>query len=405
MHEGRSPPLQVLLVFLRLGLTSFGGPIAHVGYFRREFVERRHWLDEAEFAGLLALCQFLPGPASSQMGIAIGLNRAGPAGALAAWLGFTLPSALLLISFGLGVIDPGVLHHAAWIHGLLVAAVAVVAQAVCAMSRQFCRTPLHWAFAGCAALACLQGGAGLTQMAVIAVAACAGWALRSTPVELPTAAPGKRPALSRRFGSICLLLFALLLLALPIAASLSSSHALALADRFYRAGSLVFGGGHVVLPLLQSQVVPPGWISNQLFLAGYGAAQAVPGPLFSFAAYLGATMTPQPNGWPGAVLCLVAIFLPSFLLVFGVTPFWQLLRLRADVGRALQGVNAAVVGVLFAALCHPVFTSAIRGPADFGIAFVGLLLLVRWRVPSWAVLLLCTAGSVLMEAATRASAG
>jgi chromate transporter len=288
-----------------------------------------------------------------------------------------------------------VLHHAAWVHGLLVAAVAIVAQAVCAMSRQFCRTPLQWAFAGCAALACLLGGAGLTQMAVIAVAACAGWALLSAPVDFPDAAPAGEAVLSRRFGSICLLVFALLLLGLPLAALLGSSHALVLADRFYRTGSLVFGGGHVVLPLLQSQLVPPGWISNQLFLAGYGAAQAVPGPLFSFAAYLGATMRPQPNGWPGAVLCLVAIFLPSFLLVFGVTPFWQVLRHRPDVRRALQGVNAAVVGVLFAALCHPVFTSAIQSPADLAIAAIGLLLLVRWRVPSWAVLLLCTACSVL----------
>jgi chromate transporter len=281
----------------------------------------------------------------------------------------------------------------------------VVAQAVGAMGRQFCRTPLLWTFAGTAALACLAGSAGLTQMAVIAVAACAGWALLSAPGDLPAAAPAEQAAMSRRFGSLCLLVFALLLLGLPLAASLSSSHALVLADRFYRAGSLVFGGGHVVLPLLQSQLVPPGWISNQLFLAGYGAAQAVPGPLFSFAAFLGATMTPQPNGWPGAALCLVAIYVPSFLLVFGVTPFWQVLRHRADVRRALQGVNAAVVGVLFAAFCHPVFTSAIRSPADFAIATIGLALLVRARLPSWAVLLLCTACSVLLQAASSGSAG
>jgi chromate transporter len=405
MSERPGASLQVLLVFGRLGLSSFGGPIAHIGYFRREFVERRRWLDETQFAGLLALCQFLPGPSSSQMGIAIGLRRAGIAGALAAWVGFTFPSALLLVAFGLGVLDPGVLHHESWIHGLLVAAVAVVAQAVCAMSRQFCRTAAHWAFAGIAALACLQGGAGLTQMAVIAAAAVAGWGLLRPPAEPPAAAPSQPIGLSRRAGAWCLLVFALLLAALPLAAMLSASHALMLADRFYRAGSLVFGGGHVVLPLLQAQVVPPGWISNQLFLAGYGAAQAVPGPLFSFAAYLGATMLPQPHGWPGAVLCLAAIYLPSFLLVFGVMPFWDTLARRADVRCALQGVNAAVVGVLFAALCRPVFPSAIHGPADLAIAAIGLLLLVRARAPSWAVLLICTAGSVLLRAAIQASAG
>jgi chromate transporter len=404
MREPRRASLQVLLVFLRLGLSSFGGPIAHIGYFRREFVERRGWLAEADFAGLLALCQFLPGPASSQMGIAIGLRRAGIVGAVAAWLGFTLPSALLLVAFGVGVVDPGVLHHAAWVHGLLVAAVAIVAQAVCAMSRQFCRSAAQWAFAGIAALACLQRGAGLMQMAVIGVAACAGWGLLRAPVDIPVPAPGEPSALSRRTGALCLLVFALLLLALPLAASLRANHALMLADRFYRAGSLVFGGGHVVLPLLQAQVVPPGWITNQLFLAGYGAAQAVPGPLFSFAAYLGATMGPQPHGWPGAALCLTAIYLPSFLLVFGVTPYWETLQRRAGVRRALQGVNAAVVGVLFAALCHPVFTSAIHGAADLAIAALGLLLLVRARVPSWAVLLLCAAGSVLLRS-TQASAG
>jgi chromate transporter len=405
MSERPGAPLQVLLVFLRLGLSSFGGPIAHIGYFRREFVERRRWLAEAEFAGLLALCQFLPGPASSQLGIAIGLRRAGVVGALAAWLGFTVPSALLLVAFGLGVLDPGVLHHASWIHGLLVAAVAIVAQAVCAMSRQFCRTAAQWACAGVAALACLRGGAGLTQMAVLAAAALLGWGLLRAPVELPAAVPAPPIGLSRRDGAWCLLLFALLLAALPVAAALSTNHALMLVDRFYRAGSLVFGGGHVVLPLLQAQVVPPGWISNQLFLAGYGAAQAVPGPLFSFAAYLGATMLPPPHGWSGAALCLVAMYLPSFLLVFGVMPFWDTLRSRARVRSALQAVNAAVVGVLFAALCRPVVSSAIHGPADLAVAAIGLLLLVRAGTPSWAVLLLCTAGSVLLGAATQASAG
>jgi chromate transporter len=397
VRERRSPPARVWLIFLGLGLRSFGGPVAHLAYFRDEFVERRHWLEEREFADLLALCQFLPGPASSQMGIAIGLHRAGIAGALAAWLGFTLPSALLLVGFGLKVLDPGMLRDAAWIHGLLVAAVAVVAQAVYAMGRQFCRTALQGVFAAAAALACLLAGSGLIQIAVMAAAAGAGWRLFPAPLDPSATALAEPAVISRRLGATCLLIFILLLLTLPLAAAVHPSHALALLDRFYRTGALVFGGGHVVLPLLQAQVVPPGWISDQLFLAGYGAAQAVPGPLFSFAAYLGATMTPAPHGWPGAALCLLAIFLPSFLLVFGVTPFWHTLRHRMDVRRALQGVNAAVVGVLFAALCHPVFTSAIHGAADFAIALLGLLLLARTRTPCWAVLLLCTAGSVLLQ--------
>ena len=399
------PLLQVLLVFLRLGLSSFGGPIAHIGYFRREFVERRGWIAPQEFAGLLALCQFLPGPASSQMGIAIGLRRAGVMGALAAWIGFTLPSALLLVAFGLKIVDPGLPHHASWVHGLLVAAVAVVAQAVLAMSGQFCRTAVQWVLAGGAALACLWGGTGLTQIVVLAAAAAAGSILLRAGADLPPIASAHASALTRRFGAGCLVAFVLLLVSLPLAAALSGNHALILVDRFYRTGSLVFGGGHVVLPLLQAQLVPPGWISNQRFLAGYAAAQAMPGPLFSFAAYLGATMTPRPHGWAGAALCLLAIFLPSFLLVFGVTPFWDSLSRREGVRRALQGINAAVVGVLFAALCTPVFTSAILRPADLALAVIGLVLLLRWRTPSWAVLLLCTAGSVLLHALGQASAG
>ncbi len=403
--ESDRPLLQVLLVFLRLGLSSFGGPIAHIGYFRREFVERRVWIAEQEFAGLLAMCQFLPGPASSQMGIAIGLRRAGVMGALAAWTGFTLPSALLLVVFGLNVVDSELLLHPSWIHGLLVAAVAVVAQAVIAMSRQFCRTAMQWVLAGAAALACLWGTAGLTQIVVLIAAAAAGWILPHTGDDLLSAAPAGTSALTRRFGAVSLAAFLLLLGSLPLAAALSGNHALALVDRFYRTGSLVFGGGHVVLPMLQAQVVPPGWISNQRFLAGYAAAQAVPGPLFSFAAYLGATMTPRPHGWPGAALCLLAIFLPSFLLVFGVTPFWESLAGREGARRALRGINAAVVGVLFAALCTPVFTSAIFRPMDLALAGIGLLLLLRWRTPGWAVLLLCTAGSVLLHAVGQASAG
>jgi chromate transporter len=396
--------LQVLLAFLKLGLTSFGGPIAHLGYFRHQFVERRRWLDDAEFAELVALCQFLPGPASSQVGIAIGQNRAGPLGALAAWLGFTLPSALLLIGFAQHFVGPGELLNPPWLHGLLIAAVAVVTQAVWTMGRQFCAGRVPLVIAVSAAIACTLAGTGLTQLLALAAAATVGWLLLPMPVDarpdLPTAtddaaadAPASRPA-----GIVALLIFVVLLIGLPMAASMTADHTLALVDRFFRAGSLVFGGGHVVLPLLQAQVVPPGWISNQSFLAGYAAAQAVPGPLFSFAAYLGAAMQPAPHGWLGAAICLAAIFLPSFLLVFGVMPFWATLRQRAGVRSALRGVNAAVVGVLLSALYNPVFTSAIHSAGDLAIALIGFLLLVVWNVPSWSVLLLCT-GYALVRAA------
>jgi chromate transporter len=314
MRARSSSAWQVLLAFLALGLTSFGGPVAHLGYFRRQFVERRGWLDAAEFADLVALCQFLPGPASSQVGIAIGLARAGAIGAVAAWVGFTLPSALLLIGFARHAVEPGMLLHAAWLHGLLIAAAAVVAQAVWSMGRQFCAGVVPALIGVAAALVCTLSGGGLSQIIVLAAAAAAGWLLPQSlllPRILPQEAlPQEAQALagavvSRRAAVPALLLFGLMLIGLPLAASISANHALALVDRFYRTGALVFGGGHVVLPLLQAQVIAPGWISDQSFLAGYAAAQAVPGPLFSFAAYLGAAMTPAPNGWSGALICLL----------------------------------------------------------------------------------------------------
>ena len=396
-----SSALQVLFAFLKLGLTSFGGPIAHLGYFRHQFVERRRWLDDAEFAELVALCQFLPGPASSQVGIAIGLKRAGPLGALAAWLGFTLPSALLMAGFAQHFVGADELLHAPWVHGLLIAAVAVVAQAVWSMGRQFCAGRMPLAIALVAAFICTLAGNGLTQLLVLAAAAGTGWLLLPSTDDLRPRSPGNptdapvAAAISRRGAIVALLLFAGLLIGLPIADSMTANHALALADRFFRTGSLVFGGGHVVLPLLQAQVVPPGWISNQSFLAGYAAAQAVPGPLFTFAGYLGAAMGPAPNGWPGAALCLLAIFLPSFLLVFGVMPFWSTLRQGAGVRSALRGVNAAVVGVLLSALYQPVFISAIHTSADFAVALAGFLLLLLGRLPSWSVLLLCIGYALL----------
>jgi chromate transporter len=389
MDSRTGSALQVLIAFLRLGLTSFGGPVAHLGYFRQQFVERRRWLDHAEFAELVALCQFLPGPASSQLGMAIGLKRAGALGALAAWLGFTLPSALLLIGFARHLLAPDPLHGAPWLHGLLIAAVAVVAQAVWSMGRQFCVGALSLTIGALAAAACSLVGGSMIQVGVLAAAAAMGWLLFPEAAEARARFAATDIAISRRAGGAALLIFTLLLVTLPLAASMTANHALRLADRFFRTGSLVFGGGHVVMPLLQAQVVPPGWISNQSFLAGYALAQAVPGPLFSFAGYLGAAMTPAPNGWPGAAICLAAIFLPSFLLVFGVMPFWAALRHRAAVRSALRGVNAAVVGILLSALYNPVFTSAIDGAADFAMALLGFLLLVLGRLPGWSVLLLC----------------
>ena len=389
MDSRTGSALQVLIAFLRLGLTSFGGPVAHLGYFRQQFVERRRWLDHAEFAELVALCQFLPGPASSQLGMAIGLKRAGALGALAAWLGFTLPSALLLIGFARHLLAPDPLHGAPWLHGLLIAAVAVVAQAVWSMGRQFCVGGLSLAIGALATAACSLVGGSMIQVGVLAAAAAMGWLLFPEAAEARARFAATDIAISRRAGGAALLIFTLLLVALPLATSMTANHALRLADRFFRTGSLVFGGGHVVMPLLQAQVVPPGWISNQSFLAGYALAQAVPGPLFSFAGYLGAAMTPAPNGWPGAAICLAAIFLPSFLLVFGVMPFWAALRHRAAVRSALRGVNAAVVGILLSALYNPVFTSAIDGAADFAMALLGFLLLVLGRLPGWSVLLLC----------------
>jgi chromate transporter len=404
MRNQQSSALQVLAAFLKLGLVSFGGPIAHLGYFRQQFVQRLGWLDDAEFAELVALCQFLPGPASSQVGIAIGLKCAGLRGALAAWLGFTLPSALLLVAFALHFDGPAALLRAPWVHGLLVATVAVVAQAVWTMGRQFCaaRVPLLLALG--AALMCLLAGGGLIQLLVLALAAALGWLLLAPSPAVPGSVPVRgqfsTDRAARRSGIVMLSLFVLLLLGLPLAAALSADHTLALVDRFFRTGSLVFGGGHVVLPLLQAQVVPPGWISNQSFLGGYAAAQAVPGPLFSFAAYLGAAMAPHPNGWAGAAICLAAIYLPAFLLVGGVLPFWALLRQRTGARGALAGINAAVVGVLLGALYNPVFLNAIHSAADFAVALAGFLMLQILRLPSWALLLLCAGYAVFSPAAS-----
>ena len=386
----RVSPSQLLFVFLRLGLTSFGGPVAHLGYFREEFVARRRWLDERAYADLVALCQFLPGPASSQVGIGVGLAKGGFLGALAAWTGFTLPSALVLTLFGLGVASLGDQVAGGWLHGLKVVAVAVVAQAIWGMARSLCPDAPRASVAIGATLVVLAWPTPLAQVGVILAGGLAGLMLAQSSAEGEHVALGA--GVGRGWAVAALVAFFALLVGLPAIASLVPGQTLALVDSFYRSGSLVFGGGHVVLPLLQSEVVPPGWVGNDAFMAGYGAAQAVPGPLFTFAAYLGAVMEPKPNGWAGAVVCLLAVFAPSFLLVVGALPFWDRLRRVGPVRRALVGVNAAVVGLLLAAFYNPVWTSAIFTPADFGLALAAFGLLELWKAPPWLVVMLCAAG-------------
>jgi chromate transporter len=386
---------EVLLVFLRLGLTSFGGPIAHLGYFHDEFVVRRRWLEEKTYADLVALCQFLPGPASSQVGLAIGLSRAGYLGSLAAWVGFTLPSAIALVLFAYGVEAFGGALGSGWLHGLKVVAVAVVAQAVLSMMRSLTPDRERATLAVVATVLIIAIPSAWGQIGAIVLGGVAGVILfRSLPPTDHVALPHP---ISRTVGALALVLFFLLLLGLPLLAAVIPNQGLTLFEAFYRAGSLVFGGGHVVLPLLQASVVPPGWVTNDAFLAGYGAAQAVPGPLFTFAAYLGAVMGPQPNGWAGASLCLVAVFLPSFLLVFGALPFWDELRRRRWAQSALTGVNAAVVGLLLAALYNPVWTAGITSGADFALGSAAFLLLFMWKTPPWLVVVLSAAGGALIS--------
>jgi chromate transporter len=399
-HPAPSSPrgrlLEVLAVATRLGLTSFGGPVAHLGYFRQEYVVRRRWLDEQTYADLVALCQFLPGPASSQVGIAVGILRAGLAGGLAAWLGFTLPSAVALVAFAYGVSAVAV-ADAPWLHGLKVAAVAVVAQAVWGMARSLCPDRERATVAIVAALGVLAWPGAGGQVLVIALAGLVGWRLLGA--DAAPAGTAARVAHGRGLAAASLALFGALLAAAPLARQLAPSQPLAVFDSFYRAGALVFGGGHVVLPLLYAEVVPPGWVSAEQFVAGYGAAQAVPGPLFTFAAYLGAVMLVPPNGWRGAALACCAVFLPSFLLVVGALPFWDALRARRDVQGAVRGINAAVVGLLLAALYAPVWTSAIHAPRDFGLALAAFALLAFWKVPPWLVVALSAAGATALAAA------
>ena len=394
--------LRVFRAFLRLGLTSFGGPTAHLGFFHDEFVTRRRWLDGASWADLVALCQFMPGPASSQAGLAIGYLRAGWAGAAMAWIGFTMPSAIIMTLFALGFAY-GWSGEAAWLHALKLVAVAVVAQAAWTMGRSLWTDRRRAAIGLVAAFLLLLLPLPAMQIAVIAAGALAGrWLLESeSGPESPRGAGEGLPVVSRghrRTGALLLGVFAVSIVALPLAVTAGASPGLAVFDAFYRAGALVFGGGHVVLPLLEGEVVTPGWIDRDAFLAGYGAAQALPGPLFTIAAFLGAHIPFFESPLIGALVALVAIFAPSFLLVPGLLPLWSGLRGRRGARTALAGVNAAVVGLLIAALYDPVFTGSVRGAADFAwvLGAFALLFVLRW--PPWLVVVLA---AVAAEAVDR----
>ena len=389
---------EVFLAFLKLGLTSFGGPIAHLGYFREELVVRRRWIDESAYADLVALCQFLPGPASSQVGFALGLWRGGPLGALAAWAAFTLPSAILLVIFAMGAaafdgaVAQGVLH------GLKIVAVAVVAQAVWGMARSLTPDRQRASIAVLSVLTVVLVAGAVGQLAAIALGVIGGlWLCRDVPT---TTVGAIRFPVSKPAGWIALALFVVLLVGLPLLASVVGNHGVDLFDAFYRSGSLVFGGGHVVLPLLYAETVASGWVSKDTFLAGYGAAQAAPGPLFTFAAYLGAASGPMPNGVLGAAIALVGIFLPGFLLLVGTLPFWDELRTRTWAQAGMRGANAAVVGILGAALYNPVWTSAVLRPIDFALAVAGFVALVVWKASPWLVVVtLAAVGGVVGAAA------
>lgn len=382
--------LEVLVVSTKLGLTSFGGPIAHLGYFHQEYISRRKWLDERSYADLVALCQFLPGPASSQVGIGIGVIRAGLLGGLIAWLGFTLPSIIALVSFAF-LFQGFDIGNAGWIHGLKIVAVAIVAQAILGMGQKLAPDRNRVTIAIIASSATLLWQTAFSQVLLIVIAGFVGMMLyRKTVIPEST---NLTVPISRSFAVLCLAVFFGLLILLPLLRQFVVADWLSLFDSFYRSGSLVFGGGHVVLPLLEREVVPTGWISKADFLAGYGAAQAVPGPLFTFAGYLGAMI----SGVTGAFIATVAIFLPAFLLIVGALPFWNSLRRSSKVQGALFGINAAVVGILLAALYNPLWTTAILAPVDFALASILFLMLVFWKLPPWVVVISGAIGGTLIS--------
>jgi chromate transporter len=392
-------PLEVLRVFLKMGLISFGGPVAHIGYFRQEFVVRRRWIGDAAYTDLVALCQFLPGPASSQVGFSIGLLRAGYLGGLAAWAGFTLPSAIALVLFSYGADQLHGVLGTGMLHGLKLVAVAVVAQAVWGMARTLCPDRERASIAAAAALISLLGSSSITQVCGIILGGIAGlWLCRSA---VPAWTEAIAAPVSRKAAFASLAVFVVLLVGLPMLRGLGLSQGVARFDAFYRSGALVFGGGHVVLPLLRDAFVSPGWLSDDTFLAGYGAAQAAPGPLFSFAAYLGAVVEPASHGIPGAALGLVGIFLPGMLLLIGTLPFWEAFRTHANAQAAMRGINAAVVGLLGAALYNPVWSSSVRTSGDLGVTLIGFVALTAWRAPP---LLVVIFGAVAGMALALASA-
>jgi chromate transporter len=391
-NEKRSKAASLLEVFsvsTKLGLTSFGGPIAHLGYFHNEYIRRRKWMDERSYADMVALCQFLPGPASSQIGIGIGVVRAGLLGGLIAWLGFTLPSVIALVAFAF-LLQGFDIGSAGWIHGLKIVAVAIVAHAILGMGQKLTPDRDRITIAVIAAAITLSWPTAYTQVLIILAAALVGlWLYRKQVIQ---DVPNLQIAVSRTFGIVCLVIFFGLLIVLPLIRQWGEAGWLAMFDSFYRSGSLVFGGGHVVLPLLEREVVPTGWVGKEDFLAGYGAAQAVPGPLFTFAAYLGA----MAGGISGAVIATIAIFLPAFLLILGALPFWSGLRKSPKIQGALVGINAAVVGILLAALYDPLWTTAILGPMDFALAAILFIMLVYWKLPPWVIVVSGAAGGMML---------
>ncbi len=387
---------RVFIIFLRLGLTSFGGPIAHLGYFRSEFVERRRWLDDRSYSDLVALCQFLPGPASSQVGMAVGLGRAGWLGMFAAWAGFSLPSALALIAFAVGIAHFPEVAQSGWVQGLKVVAVVIVAQAVWGMARALCPDRVRAALAIAAALLTLALPSTIGQVAVLIIGGVLGRYFLS--LSDGVAAPVRVYPLTRRGGFIALILFVVPLIGLPLWMAATGSSVATLMEGVYRSGALVFGGGHVVLPLLQASVVPSGLVSNADFVAGYGAAQAVPGPLFTFAAYLGAVAAGPLQGWVGGLVTLVVVFVPAALVLLAALPFWEAMRQRPDIQSSMAGINAAVVGILVSALYDPVWTSAILGRTEFGLALAAFGLLMIGRLPPVLVVVLSALGGELLLA-------
>lgn len=382
--------MEILIVSFKLGLTSFGGPIAHLGYFHKEYIQKRQWMDEQSYAGLVALCQFLPGPASSQVGISIGVIRGGLLGGLLAWIGFTLPSLIAMVLFAL-LLQGFDISNAGWIHGLKIVAVAIVAQAILGMGQKLTPDKKRVTLAIIVASITLLWQTVFSQVLVIVAAGIIGvWMYRKS--ALPEISNFSVP-ISRIFAVVCLVTFIGLLIALPLLRQIIDNGWLSLFDSFYRSGSLVFGGGHVVLPLVEREVVPTGWVSQADFLAGYGAVQAVPGPLFTFAAYLGA-MT---RGVMGAIVATLAIFLPAFLLIIGTLPFWNSLRRSPQVQGALIGINAAVVGILLAALYNPLWTTAIMAPADFALVSILFIMLVFWKLPPWVVVIAGIVGGMIIS--------